>query len=126
MPFCPSCKCEYQPGFARCSDCDMELVESLSEENGEKFNRGKLELVSLGSFSVPMEARMFQELLESNGIVSILQGDISAGAWILPPPMAILVQEVDFPKGRELYEQYFNGNPSENKELRTDDQDESA
>jgi hypothetical protein len=41
-------------------------------------------------------------------------------------PNAILVQEVDFPKGRELYEQYFDGNPSENKELGTDDQDESA
>ena len=117
MPFCPSCKRDYRPGFARCSDCDMELVESLSEENGEKFNRGKLELVSLGSFSVPNEARMFQELLESNGIVSILQGDISAGAWILPPPMAILVQKVDFPKGRELYEQYFDKSPSEDREL---------
>ena len=126
MPFCPSCKCEYRPGFARCSDCDMELVESLSEENGQKFNRGKLELVSLGSFSVPEEARMFQEFLESNGIVSILQSDHIAGAWILPPPMAILVQEVDFPKGRELYGQFFNGDPSENKELGTDDQDESA
>lgn len=126
MPFCPSCKCEYRPGFARCSDCDMELVESLSEENGQKFNRGKLELVSLGSFSVPEEARMFQEFLESNGIVSILQGDISAGAWILPPPMAILVQEVDFPKGRELYEQYFGGDRSENRELSAEDRDEDA
>jgi len=126
MPFCPSCKCEYRPGFARCSNCDMELIESLSEENGEILNSGKLELVPLGSFSVPEEARMFQELLESNGIVSIPQSDHNAGAWILPPPMVILVQEVDFPKGRELYEQYFNGNPSENKERGTDDQDESA
>jgi hypothetical protein len=127
MPFCASCKCEYRPGFARCSDCDMELVESLSEENGQKFNRGKLELVSLGSFSVPMEARMFQELLESNGIVSILQNDLNTGACTSTiSPSAILVQEVDFPKGRELYEQYFNGDPSEYKELGTDDQDESA
>jgi hypothetical protein len=128
MPFCPSCKCEYRPGFARCSDCDMELVESLSDENGPKFNRGKLELVSLGSFSVPMEARMFQDLLESNGIVSILHSDSNAGdgTSFVASPNAILVQEVDFPKGRELYEQYIDGNPSENKELGTDDQDESA
>jgi hypothetical protein len=114
MPFCPSCKCEYRPGFARCSHCDMELVEFLSEENGEKFNRGNLELVSLGSFSVSMEARMFQELLESNGIVSILQSDSNAGdcTSFTATPNAILVQEADFPKGLELYEQYFNGNPS--------------
>jgi hypothetical protein len=106
----------------------MELVESLSEENGEKFNRGKLELVPLGSYSVPMEAQMFQELLESNGIVSILQSDFNAGACtsFTACPSAILVQKVDFPKGRELYEQYFDGNPSEDKEFGMDDQDESA
>jgi hypothetical protein len=128
MPFCPSCRCEYRIGFARCSDCDMELVESLCEENGEKFNRGKLKLVSLGSFLVPMEARMFQELLESNGIVSIPQSDGNAGdcTSFIASPNAILVQEVDFPKEREHYEQYFDGNPFKNKELGMDDQDESA
>jgi hypothetical protein len=128
MHFCPNCKCEYRPGVARCSDCDMELVEFRSEENGQKFNRGKLELVSLGSFSVPMEVRMFQELLESNGIVSILQSDSNAGdcTSFTATPRAILVQEADFPKGRVLYEQYFNGDPFEYKELGTDDQDESA
>jgi len=27
--FCPSCRSEYRPGFYRCSDCDVALVESL-------------------------------------------------------------------------------------------------
>ena len=27
--FCPVCKLEYRPGFTRCSDCDVPLVESL-------------------------------------------------------------------------------------------------
>ena len=27
--FCPSCKSEYRTGFTRCSDCDVDLVESL-------------------------------------------------------------------------------------------------
>lgn len=26
--FCPVCKAEYRPGFHRCADCDVELVES--------------------------------------------------------------------------------------------------
>jgi hypothetical protein len=26
--FCPNCGAEYRPGFARCSDCDVELVEA--------------------------------------------------------------------------------------------------
>ncbi len=28
--FCPRCRCEYRPGFSRCADCDVELVEVLS------------------------------------------------------------------------------------------------
>jgi len=28
--FCPECKAEYRPGFTRCSDCDVDLVEAIS------------------------------------------------------------------------------------------------
>ncbi|HEY0703765.1 MAG TPA: hypothetical protein VGD60_13445 [Candidatus Acidoferrales bacterium] len=27
--FCPECKAEYRPGFARCSDCHVDLVDQL-------------------------------------------------------------------------------------------------
>ena len=47
MPFCPSCHREYRPGFTWCSDFDIELVESLSEENYEEPDHGELELVEL-------------------------------------------------------------------------------
>ena len=29
--FCPSCKAEYVPGYTRCSDCGVALVDSLPE-----------------------------------------------------------------------------------------------
>ena len=29
--FCPECKAEYRPGFTRCSDCGLDLVERLDE-----------------------------------------------------------------------------------------------
>lgn len=28
--FCPQCRVEYRPGFARCSDCEVDLVEELA------------------------------------------------------------------------------------------------
>jgi hypothetical protein len=28
--FCPQCKAEYRSGFARCSDCDVDLVDHLT------------------------------------------------------------------------------------------------
>jgi len=27
--YCPKCHVEYVPGFTRCADCDVELVEVL-------------------------------------------------------------------------------------------------
>lgn len=29
--FCPQCKAEYRPGFSRCSDCEVDLVECPPE-----------------------------------------------------------------------------------------------
>jgi hypothetical protein len=31
--FCPECKAEYRPGVSQCSDCDVELVEGLSQSD---------------------------------------------------------------------------------------------
>lgn len=36
--FCPDCKAEYRPGFARCSDCDVPLVEHLDETDVHSNN----------------------------------------------------------------------------------------
>jgi hypothetical protein len=29
--FCPQCRAEYRPGFIHCSDCDVDLVDGLSD-----------------------------------------------------------------------------------------------
>lgn len=31
--FCPNCKSEYRPGFTKCADCGVDLVEHLSSDN---------------------------------------------------------------------------------------------
>lgn len=38
MPFCSTCRAEYQPGVSRCSDCDVDLTDALppSDEYPEK------------------------------------------------------------------------------------------
>lgn len=32
MPWCPKCRLEYREGFEKCSECDVDLVEELTEE----------------------------------------------------------------------------------------------
>jgi len=50
--FCPDCRAEYRPGFTRCSDCDVALVERLEEtevhSNNPQFS-GAAELLWTGS-----------------------------------------------------------------------------
>ncbi len=38
LMFCPNCRAEYRPGFARCSDCDVPLVEHLDETDVHSNN----------------------------------------------------------------------------------------
>jgi hypothetical protein len=30
--YCPECRVEYRPGFTRCSDCHVDLIEELEKE----------------------------------------------------------------------------------------------
>ena len=36
--FCPNCEAEYRPGFSRCSDCDVALVDRLEETDVHSNN----------------------------------------------------------------------------------------
>jgi len=47
--FCPRCKAEYRPGFTRCADCDVDLVEGLPDAE-TVASRGSRD----GSFLVPL------------------------------------------------------------------------
>lgn len=35
--FCPQCRVEYRPGFTHCTDCDVDLVHELPENDEDPF-----------------------------------------------------------------------------------------
>jgi hypothetical protein len=35
--FCPVCKAEYRPGYRRCADCDIDLVDELPPAQGKEL-----------------------------------------------------------------------------------------
>jgi hypothetical protein len=37
--FCPLCKAEYRPGFSRCADCDIDLVDELPLAQGKELTQ---------------------------------------------------------------------------------------
>jgi len=110
MPFCPKCRTEYTEGVARCSDCGSELVAALPAQASADAEDADFGLVELSSFATVSEAEMVQELLESNGIRTVLRGEadpigVTSGA----NPTTLLVSENDFARARDLFGAFFAG-----------------
>lgn len=127
MPFCPKCHSEYRPGFTRCTDCDLELIESLPEEKPEEFNQADVELVELATFPNSSEAEMIQELLEDNDISTVLRGDVDPlGLASGAESITLLVEEADLVEAQKLYEDYFAGDGEGEPEQPGGEQDDEA
>lgn len=65
--FCPECKAEYRSGFTRCSDCDVELIDSL-EEPAQRRDQSE------DSRDKPVEIARFVDVRQAEFAVSVLEG----------------------------------------------------
>jgi hypothetical protein len=68
--FCPKCGDEYRPGFRRCTDCDVDLVEKLPEAREPPFEM--VTVLETGDQSLVAVAK---SLLEGAGIPCIARGE---------------------------------------------------
>jgi len=106
---CPVCEAEYQTGVTRCPDDDTELVEHL--EPGLSGDQSEARFVALHSVGSPAEAEMVNDILQQNGIRSVIRsGSADAFSPLLSataPGAAILVDERDFDRAQELYAAFF-------------------
>ena len=108
MPFCPQCESEFRPGFARCEECDVDLVESLPE-------KPKPPPVPVPSFHVVytttdlVEAETVRILLEGRGIEAEVQNRYSGFSAIDLPtsasPFEITVPAADALEASKILEE---------------------
>ena len=81
--FCPRCNAEYRPGFVKCSDCDIALVDQLPENRPPgKQARAELhdvELVVVRTYPTVVDAELAKSALESVGIDSMVRSDNEGG-----------------------------------------------
>jgi hypothetical protein len=115
MPYCAKCLIEYVDGTAQCEDCGAALlpgsppeappVVDLSEEKDVK-------LVSVRVFAggtAQMDAELARNILQSQGIPSLLQGESSAE--VLPVlDIPLLVREEDVEKAERILTEYLDSN----------------
>ena len=112
--FCPVCEAEYNPGITRCPDDDTELVERLTAETATDDSEARF--VTLHTLSSPAEGEMVADLLRQNGIRAAVQsGANDAFSPVLSavsPGAAVLVDERDLDRARELYTAFFGEDTS--------------
>jgi len=113
--FCPICESEYNPGVTRCPDDDAELVEHLTSEN-VSHDSSEARFVVLHTLSSPAEGEMVSDILRQNGVRAVVQSGandaFSPVFSAVSPGVAVLVDERDLDRARELYSAFFGEDTS--------------
>jgi hypothetical protein len=81
--FCPKCGAEYRPGFSRCADCDVYLVDSLEEAPPVPDPHGEMVAVFKTTDSILLP--VVKSLLDSASIQYVTQGEEALGVLPLGP-----------------------------------------
>lgn len=120
MAFCPNCEAEYQSGIDVCPDCGVGLVPELTPEN-KVHDTSEGEPVPLQSFKTSAEAEMVRETLETNGIRSFVEGgEFAVIPGSFSQEVVVMVDERDLARAIEIYEAFFNSQPTAPAETQTD------
>lgn len=113
--FCPVCESEYKTGITKCPDDGAELVERLSADTGATDD-SEAKFVVLHTLSTPVEAEMVNDILRQNDIRSAVQSGgndaFSPVFSAVSPGAAVLVDERDLDRARELYASFFGDDTS--------------
>lgn len=109
--FCPICEAEYQPGITKCGEDGADLVEVQVNAGDES----EANFVTLHTLSSAVEAEMVNDILRQNGVRSVVRSANDAFSPVfsaVSPGAALLVDERDLDRARELYASFFGADTS--------------
>jgi hypothetical protein len=113
--FCPVCESEYQSGITNCADDGAALVERLPTE-GVFGDKSEARFITLHTLSSPAEAEMVNDILRQNGVRSVVQAGandaFSPVFSAVSPGAAVLVDERDLDRAKEIYASFFGDDTS--------------
>ncbi len=105
---CPKCGDEYQAGFQRCSDCDVDLIEVPPPPPEPP----PLRIVTVLATGDQLRLEMAKSLLDSAGVDYWVKGErlqdlfgggrVGAGFNIMIGPMLLQVDEADEPDAKAI------------------------
>jgi len=109
--FCPVCEAEYQPGITKCAEDGADLV-AVQVNAGDD---SEANFVTLHTLSSPVEAEMVNDILRQNGVRSAVRSANDAFSPVfsaVSPGAAVLVDERDLDRAKELYASFFGEDTS--------------
>ena len=90
--FCPECKSEFRPGFIRCEECDVELVDHLPPDADGSETTEYADYVVVATVRGCVEEGQICSFLEANGIPAQARGETFRKVYaIRDGPVKILV-----------------------------------
>ena len=97
--FCPQCHAEYMPGFTRCADCDVELVEMPAVDKPARREPARREpmgdLVTVFSSRDPGLVSIAESLLQSADIRFSVRGGLVPYPTALSVDLQVLASDAD-------------------------------
>jgi hypothetical protein len=113
MPYCPQCRIEYVDGITHCDDCGTTLLPGSPPEPPQHLDLREekdTKLVPVRVFAggtAQMEAELARNILQSQGISSLVQGE-SAAEMLPVLDIPLLVREQDLPNAERILKDYFD------------------
>lgn len=118
MAYCPECLTEYESWSKECIDCHVPLkagspsASSIEKKNSEE---GKdLDLVVLRTFmgaAASLNAELAKNILEAEGIPSVLLGENAARIFPLHASVLLRVERKNTERAEEILYEYFDNLP---------------
>ncbi len=105
--FCPICKAEYKKGITRCADCNVELVERLSEKKIEAISEPRKEKIGFEEVWIsfnPAEVAFLKSLLSETEIEYYFIGENFQVVQPLVEPIRLMVRKDCVEKVKEILE----------------------
>jgi hypothetical protein len=97
--FCPKCSTEYEKGFKECSDCKVQLVETLPKEPDHNPNGKFIEILRTSNAS---DIPLIEATLTAENIEYFMEGEAMNLYRPDAPPVLLMATEADAPRVREL------------------------
>ncbi len=101
--YCPKCKAQYRPGFTECPDCQADLVHELSRDQLPTTDEEEdTALVEVFSTYNQAEILLIKALLDAEGIVYYLQGELYSGSGVFITPVLLYVPKSEARRVKEM------------------------